>query len=610
MRLAGGPARLCYISPMKCQSSPPRLLLPGAAAVRRGRLAALALTVTAVTAVFCSPAGGAESPAAAGAPDAAARTAAEAITAPALRAPIRLLASDLFEGRGPATRGDALTRLYLATALEGLGLAPAGPTGEGGTGGGWEQPFEIIGIAAALPPVWSFQAAGGGDPVDLRVLDDYVAGSGVQQPRAEIAGAEVVFVGYGIEAPEYQWDDFKGADLRGKVLLMLNDDPDWDPDLFAGKTRLYYGRWTYKYESAARRGAAGAIIVHTRASAGYPWQVVRTSWTGPQFELPAGDEPRIQVAGWATEDAARRLVRLGGRDLDELRAAAKRRDFRPVPLGITTSLAFANTLTRAETANVLGLLPGSDPALAGQVVVYSAHHDHLGTADAESASGGADRIYNGARDNAAGVAQVLAIARAFAALPEPPRRSVLFLFVAAEEQGLLGSQYYAAHPTFPPGSIAANLNYDGGNIWGAARDVRLVGYGKSSLDRVAEAVAAFQGRTIEPDPTPEQGSYYRSDQFNFAKIGVPALYLKTGTAFAGRPEGWGEQATEAWIGEHYHQPSDELTADWDFTGMIEDARLGFYAGLAVANADALPAWNPGDEFAAARAAALAAVGGP
>jgi Zn-dependent M28 family amino/carboxypeptidase len=606
---------------MKRPSPNPRGPRPLAAAARRGFLTALALTVAAMAAMAAvgavaasspSPASGAAPPATVGAPDAGARTAAETITAPVLRAPIRLLASDLLEGRGPATRGDELARLYLATALEELGFAPGGP------GGGWQQPFEIVGITADLPPVWSFQAAGGdhggattesGGRLDLRVLDDYIAGSGVQRPRAEIAGAEVVFVGYGIEAPEYGWDDFKGVDLRGKVLLMLNNDPDWDPDLFAGTTRLYYGRWTYKYESAARRGAAGTIIVHTRESAGYPWQVVRTSWSGEQFELPAGDEPRIQVAGWATEDAARRLARLAGRDLDALVAAARSRDFRPVPLGITTSIAFANSLSRAETANVLGLLPGSDPALAGQAVVYTAHHDHLGTAAAESASGGADRIYNGARDNAAGVAQVLAIARAFAALPEPPRRSVLFLFVAAEEQGLLGSQYYAAHPTFPPGSIAANLNYDGGNIWGQARDVRLVGYGKSSLDRVAEAVAAFQGRTIEPDPTPEQGSYYRSDQFNFAKIGVPALYLKTGTEFAGRPAGWGKEATEAWIGEHYHQPSDELTADWDFTGMIEDARLGFYAGLAVADADELPAWNPGDEFAAARAAARAAAAG-
>jgi Zn-dependent M28 family amino/carboxypeptidase len=541
--------------------------------------------------------------------DAAALAAADAITAPALRAPIRFLASDALEGRGPATRGDELARLYLATILEGLGLQPAGP------GGGWQQPFDIVGIDAAIPPVWSFHApagAGGasGASLDLRARDEYIAASGVQQPRAEVAGAEVVFVGYGIQAPEYRWDDFKGADLRGKVLLMLNDDPDWDPDLFAGKTRLYYGRWTYKYESAARQGAAGAIIVHTRESAGYPWQVVRTSWSGAQFELPAGDEPRIQVAGWVTEGAARRLVALAGRDLDALRTAAKSRDFRPVPLGVTTSIALANTLSRARTANVLGLLPGSDAALADQVVVYSAHHDHLGVAPSDEAAGGTDHIYNGALDNASGDAQVLAIARAYAALPVKPRRSILFLFVAAEEQGLLGSQYYAAHPTFPAGRIAADLNYDGGNIWGAATDVRLVGSGKSSLDGVAAAVAAYQGRTIAPDPTPEQGSYYRSDQFSFAKIGVPALYLKTGTEFVDRPEGWGRQAVETWIGTHYHQPSDELADDWDFTGMIQDARLGFWVGLLVADDDALPSWNPGDEFAAARQDALRRLSAP
>jgi Zn-dependent M28 family amino/carboxypeptidase len=543
---------------------------------------------------------------------AGAELAAAEVTAAALAAPIRFLADDLLEGRGPDTRGDALTRLYLATALESLGLRPAGPDG------GWEQPFEIVGIDAAMPPTWTFQAAGqegqegqGGGRLDLRARDDFIAASGVQRPRAAVDGAEVVFVGYGIQAPEFGWDDYQGADLGGKVLLMLNNDPDWDPDLFAGKTRLYYGRWTYKYESAARQGAAGAIIVHTRESAGYPWQVVQTSWTGPQFELPAGDEPRLEVAGWATADAARRLVGLSGRDFDRLVEAAKGRDFRPVPLGVTTSIALANTLSRAETANVLGLLPGRDPDLASQVVVYTAHHDHLGTAAAGTAGEGAaagdggDRIYNGARDNAAGVAQVLAIARAYAALPEPPRRSILFLFVAAEEQGLLGSQYYAAHPTYPPGEIAADFNYDGGNIWGEARDVRLVGAGKSSLDRAAAAVAAFQGRTVAPDPTPEQGSYYRSDQFSFAKIGVPALYLKTGTDFAGQPAGWGKETEDGWIDQRYHQPSDELTADWSFAGMIQDARLGFFAGLIVADDDALPTWNPGDEFAAARERALA-----
>ena len=518
-----------------------------------------------------------------------------AITAATLEAPIRFLADDLLEGRGPASRGDQLTQLYLATTMQLLGLQPGGP------GGSWRQPFPVVGITATVPKTWSFHKAG--EALDLAVWDDFIAASGVQQPASEIDGAELVFVGYGIQAPEYDWDDFKDADLAGKVLVMLNNDPDWDPDLFAGNRRLYYGRWTYKYESAARQGAVGAIIIHTTPSAGYPWQVVQTSWTGEQFELPAGDEPRIQVAAWTTEAATKRLFALAGADYDALVEAAHRRDFRPVPLGVTTSLALANQLHRVETANVAGLLPGSDPELAGQVVVYTAHHDHLGMAPAGDGKDG-DRIYNGALDNASGVAQVLAIARAATLLPEPPRRTLLFLFVGGEEQGLLGSKYFAAHPTVEPGRIAANLNFDGGNIWGETRDLTLIGMGKSDLDQVAAAVAARQGRTVLGDQFPDKGYYYRSDQFSFAKIGVPALYFDVGTDFVGKPPGFAAEQVEAWTEEHYHQPSDELVPAWDFAGMVQDARLGFFAGLAIADQQALPAWLPGDEFEAARKAAL------
>ncbi|HEX9671363.1 MAG TPA: M20/M25/M40 family metallo-hydrolase, partial [Thermoanaerobaculia bacterium] len=444
-----------------------------------------------------------------------------------------------------------------------------------------------------------------GQTVTFDWWESYIAASGVQREQAGFADAEVVFVGYGITAPEEEWDDYGGADLAGKVLLMLNDDPDWDPELFGGERKLYYGRWTYKYESAARQGAAGAIIIHTTPSAGYPWQVVQTSWSGEQFELPAEGEPRVQVAAWATEDASRALAKLGGKDLDALREQARSRDFRPVPLGVTTSLSFPNKISRVQTANVGGLLRGGDAALADEVVVYSAHHDHLGIGEPD-ASG--DRIYNGALDNAAGTAQVLAIAKAFKALPEPPRRSVLFLFVAAEEQGLLGSEYYAKHPTFPPGKLAANINYDGGNIWGRATEVAFIGYGKSDLDKVVERYAAGQDRTVVGDQFPDRGFYYRSDQFNFAKIGVPAVYLDTGTKFRGKPPEWGKQQIEAWEAVHYHQPSDELTPEWSFDGMVEDTMLGFFVGLDIAQSDKLPAWNAGDEFEAARKAALAAAG--
>jgi len=370
--------------------------------------------------------------------------------------------------------------------------------------------------------------------------------------------------------------------------------------------RLFYGRWVYKYESAARQGAAGAIIIHTTPSAGYGWQVVQNSWSGEQFHLPAAGEPQIQVAGWTTEPAMRQLLAAAGQDLDKLVAQARSRDFHPVPLGIRTTFALANKVSRVQTANVGGLLPGSDPRLKDEVVIYSAHHDHLGIGKAD-ASG--DTIYNGAEDNAAGCAQVLAIAKAFTALHERPKRSILFLFVAGEEQGLLGSEYYAHHPSFAPGRIAANINYDGGNIWGRAKDVTYIGLGKSSLDGLVKAVAARQGRRVEGDEFPDRGHFYRSDQFNFAKIGVPALYLNAGTDFRGRPQGWGKAQHEAYEEQHYHQPSDEWHAEWNFDGMIEDAQLGFSVGLTVAQTQALPTWKPGDEFEAARKKALAEVKG-
>jgi Zn-dependent M28 family amino/carboxypeptidase len=526
-----------------------------------------------------------------------AERAAQAIDRGSLEAPIRYLADDLLEGRGPASRGDQLARLYLQTTLELLGYAPGGPNGA------WQQPFDIVGVNATMPDTWDFKA--GSETVSLKRSDDYIAASGVQSERAVIAEAPVVFVGYGIQAPEYQWDDFKGMDLKGKVLLMLNNDPDWDPKLFEGKRRLYYGRWTYKYESGARQGAAGVIILHTTPSAGYPWQVVQTSWSGEQFSLPvAPSEPQIQVKGWATEEATRRLLKAAGKDLDQLIQSAHRRDFKPVPLGITTSLTLPNKVERVKTANVAGLLKGSDPKLRDEVVVVTAHHDHLGVGKPDK---NGDTIYNGAIDNAAGDAQVLAIARAFAALPERPRRSILILFVAAEEQGLLGSQYYAEHPTFPAGRIAANINYDGGNVGGKTRDLTYIGLGKSSLDRVVKAVAARQGRRVEGDQFPDRGFFYRSDQFNFAKIGVPAFYLNAGTDFIGRPKDWGKEQHEDYEAHRYHQPSDQFDPKWTYDGMIQDAQLGFYVGLSIAQDVKLPAWNPGDEFEAARKKALAAV---
>lgn len=516
------------------------------------------------------------------------------ITAASLSAPIRFLADDELEGRAPGTRGDRLARQYISATMQGLGLQPGGP------GGGWEQPFTLVGVRTTMPSRWTFARAGQSTPVSA---GDFVAVGG-RQDATGIRDSEVVFVGYGIQAPEYQWDDFKGVDLRGKTLLMLNNDPDWDPQLFAGKRRLYYGRWTYKYESAARQGAAAAIVIHTDESAGYPWQTVQTSWSGENSRLPDASDDAVAVQAWLTEPAARRVVALAGNDLDQLSAAAKARGFAPVPLGVRTSLQLKATVRRYETANVLGVLPGRDPIDRNSAVILSAHHDHLGAVEKD----GKRVIYNGAVDNAAGVAQLLALVRAFTALPEAPRRSLVFAAVGAEEQGLLGSMYYAQHPTFPAGRIVANINFDGGNIWGRTKDIAGIGFGKSTLDGYVAAAAAAQERTYLDEAFPERGGFYRSDQFNFAKIGVPALFLCPGIDFVGRPEGWGKAQSEAWIAQHYHQPSDDFDPNWNLEGMVEDARLAFAAAYMVADSVETPVWNPGDEFAAIRERSLEAVG--
>ena len=522
--------------------------------------------------------------------------AAALITREFLHQQVARVSADEFQGRAPASPGDIAARDYLRQQLELMGYLP------GAQGGQWQQSFDLVGIKSQVPEIWSFTGANGS--LELKYWDQFIASSGVQSSQSLVENAEVVFVGYGIVAPEYQWDDYKDVDMQGKVLLMLNNDPDWDPNLFQGDTRLRYGRWDYKYETAAEHGAAAAIIIHTTVSAGYPFQVVQSSWSGEQFQLPAGVEPHVQVAAWVTEAAARQLTRYAGNDLDALISAAHAREFRPVALGLKTTLILSNTMRQVATANVLGVLPGSDPAVADAAVVYTAHHDHFGIGKPDAKG---DDIYNGALDNASGVAQVMGIARAFKALPEPPRRSVLIAFVGAEEQGLLGSRYYAAHPTFAPGRIVANINYDGGNIWGRTRDLSFIGYGKSSIDGIVDEIAAGQGRTVKPDQFPDRGYFYRSDQYNFARIGVPAMYLKAGTDFIGRPAGWARQQIEYFEAHHYHQPSDELRDDWNFDGMIEDARLGFLTGWIIANTVMPQTWNPGDEFEAARLRALSTI---
>ena len=510
-----------------------------------------------------------------------------------IAAHIRFLSDDLLEGRAPGSRGERLATRYIAAHLEAAGFEPAGE------GGSFFQKVPLVGIVPTLPNTVTFKARSG-QSAELSVPSDLVITSGVQTDSARIADAEVVFVGYGIVAPEYQWDDYKDVDVRGKVVLVMNNDPASDPVLFAGKTRLWYGRWGYKYLQAAAKGAIGAIIIHTTPSAAYPWQVVESSNSGERFELPGGDEPRLQAKMWATEAASRKLAALGGKDLDALRVAAETRQSRPVPLGVTVSLAFKNTVRQLEGENVVGRLPGADPKLREEAVIFTAHHDHLGI----RAPKNGDAIYNGALDNASGVALMLAIANAIAEGPRP-KRSLIAAGFTAEEQGLLGSEWYCRRPTVPPGNIAANINIDAVNNIGRASDFGFIGYGKSSLDAVVDAVARAQGRVVHGDPFPEKGSFYRSDQFNFARVGVPAVYGRGGPAFVGRSPEWGQEQRELYEKRHYHQPSDQYDdATWNLEGALQDAQLLMLTGLRVANDPKLPTWKPGDEFEKARQKSL------
>lgn len=528
-------------------------------------------------------------------PTAAEQAAAARIQPAAIRAHVKFLASDLLEGRAPATRGDRLAQAYIAAQMEAAGLLPGGPNGS------YFQPVEIIGITSHVESPLTFAAASGS--VSFRQLDESMAFAGLPQADVRLKDVPVVFVGYGIVAPEYAWDDYKGADVKGKVLLFMNNDPDDDPSVFAGKTRLYYGRWTYKFEQAARMGAIGAVIIHTTESAGYSWSVVRNSWDGERFMLEEEPEGAIPLKAWTTEEASKRLARLGGFDLDDLVRRAKKRDFRAVPLGVTVSVGIRSEIRKTQTANVIGKIPGGDPARAGEAVFFTSHHDHLGMkADPKP---GEDAIYNGAVDNASGVAELLEVARAMASLPEPPARSVYFAAVAAEEQGTLGSLALAARPPVPVTKIAACLNVDSINVFGRTRDVSVTGFGRTTLDADIAAVAAMQGRTVVGDRHPESGGYYRSDQFSFAKVGVPAVYLGGGSDFVVNAEET-KKAAKEFGRKHYHQPSDEYRESWDLSGAIEDTRLAFHVTLRISNAAAMPEWKPGDEFAAVRKASFAA----
>ncbi|MGE3172561.1 MAG: M20/M25/M40 family metallo-hydrolase [Planctomycetota bacterium] len=545
----------------------------------RLRLAPL-VPLTALLVCGCSAPGGRSQAAARASADTAA---AREITGPALEGAIRLLSSDLFEGRGTGSRGDQLARAYIASEFERCGLRPAGDDGS------FEQAVPILGITTEVTA--PLRARGAEGEAAFEAPTDYTAVAGNPAATAQWDDAELVFVGYGIDAPEQRWDDFGDALLRGKVLLVMNNDPSTDPDLFAGRTRLYYGRWSYKYEEAARRGAVGAIVIHTTPSAGYPFQVIQGTHGRENFWLPFPDgEPQLPIRSWCSEDAARRLCALGGHDLDALRQRAESREFAPVPLGVTVSLGARNTVRELRSANVLGVLPGSDPALASEYVVVTAHFDHLGIGRERRG----DEIYNGALDNASGTAAMLAIARACRALDPAPPRSLLFAAVTAEESGLLGSEWLAARLPFDKKQAIANYNIDGVGIWGPTHDVEFIGHGKNSLTALAEEVAREHGRRLEPDGNTDLGLFYRSDHFNFARIGVPAAYFKSGNDFVDRPEDR-RRMKASYTATHYHQPSDELAGWWNFDGAVDDVRLIFDCLLRTAAGPA-PTWTPGDEF--------------
>ena len=532
------------------------------------------------------------------------------ISASRLLDDIKTLASDKFEGRAPASRGEQLTVDFLISRFKSMGLKPGNPDGT------YVQKVPLVGIKADPKAELVFAKEGGGSEsgmgrstsMHLRFGPDFVAWTKREYPEV-VLDAPLIFVGYGVVAPEYHWDDYKDADVHGKVLVMLINDPQipdpknpskLDPNMFKGRAMTYYGRWTYKFEEAAAKGAAGALIVHETGPAGYPWAVVEGSNTVEQFSLLTPDKghSRCAVEGWFTTDIAKKMFSTAGQDFDALHKAALSPDFRPVPLGMRASLTLHNTIRSIDSRNVIARLEGGDPTLKSQFVIYTAHWDHLGIGPPVNG----DSIYHGAVDNASGVAGLLEIARAFT--ETKPKRSVLFLSVTAEEKGLLGSQYYAEHPLHPLKDTLGEINMDGLNVHGHTRDITVIGLGNSQLDDYLRQVAAEQGRTVRPDPEPEKGFYFRSDHFNFAKEGVPALDPDSGVDFIGRPEGWGLKMLDEFTANDYHKPSDQVKPDWDLSGAVQDLQLLFSVGYRVADAAKFPAWSPDSEFRAKREAML------
>jgi Zn-dependent M28 family amino/carboxypeptidase len=515
----------------------------------------------------------------------------------------KILSSDEFQGRFPGTKGEDFTVAYIADQFRKAGLQPGNPNKT------WVQNVPLVGITPEPGAALSFNKAG--KEQRLKWRDDFVAWTKRVSETAELKDSELVFVGYGVQAPEFSWDDYKGADLKGKTLVMLIGDPPvpdpadptkLDNSIFGGRAMTYYGRWTYKYEIGAKMGAAGVLIVHETEPAGYPFAVVQNK-TGEQFDLVTEDKnmSRASVEGWISLEQARKLFALAGKDYDSLKKQAVTRAFRPVPFAVAASITLNNKIRNIQSRNVVGKFEGSDRKLKDEYVVYSAHWDHFGI----GAEVNGDKIYHGAQDNATGIGGLIELARAFGKVSPQPKRSILFLAVTAEEQGLLGSEYYAEKPLYPLAKTLADINMDMLNVYGKTKDVTIVGLGNSELDDYAGQVAAEQGRVIRPDPTPEKGSFYRSDHFPFAKQGVPALSSGSGIDYIGKPADYGLKIKAEFTANVYHKPADMVRPDWDMSGAIQDLQFYGLIGYRVAQADRYPEWKAGGiQFKAKRDAQL------
>jgi Zn-dependent M28 family amino/carboxypeptidase len=513
-----------------------------------------------------------------------------------IRAHVRFLSDDLLEGRGTGQRGGDIAAQYIATQFALYGLKPAGDNGT------YMQKVPMVGITPQPATTFAFVPAKGGAN-DLKVLDQYVAYDQTQQSQSDV-NAEIVYVGYGIEAPEYNWDDYKGADVKGKVLLMLVNEPSSDDaKFFKGKALTYYGRWTYKYEQAARKGAVGAILIHRTDMASYPWEVVRNSNSGEKSFLKLDGTPKLKVASWIQLDVAKQLAANSGMDLDKMMADAQSRDFRPIALSAKLKAHMVSKVRPFESNNVIAMLPGADRKLKDEAVMYTAHYDHLGMRPDMSG----DNIYNGANDNATGCGILLELANVFSLATQKSRRSILFTAVTAEEQGLLGSEYLGKHPPIPAGKIALDLNYDDVPPLGSPEEVEVSGSERTTFYPIVQALAKEFRLNIRPDARPEAGHYYRSDHFSLARVGIPAFSVNEGMKYKGHDAAWGMQQADEFTAKHYHQPSDEYLPEMDFTGDAAMARFGFALGWQAANMTNLVGWEKGDEFEAARMKSMSGV---